>query len=280
MKGVHKGIDVFSIEEAKEIFPSYFEGRETEAKRFIFLPKNFQASEMWKITEPESVEIYLSKGASLQLWIDPIIDGAFEVHAHLEEGAFFSRFYAGEKKNLITLKSRYMLKKGAKLLHFSWTEAVERTEESILATIEGEGAEVDLVGGWHLIDRERIGVNVVVEHRAPCARSNQLFKGVVEESARSSFEGSIYVAKGADKTESFQRNNNCVFGAAQAKTAPGIKVFHDDVKASHGATIAKPSKEDLFYLVSRGVNETRAKELLIQAFLAEVQNFGAPIWKL
>lgn len=94
---------------------------------------------------------------------------------------------------------------------------------------------------------------------------------MVRESARSSFEGSIYVAKGADKTESFQKNSNVVFDHAQAKTSPGIQVFHDDVKASHGATVAKPSKEDQFYLLSRGFSEERAKEILIDSFLGEIK---------
>ncbi len=257
------------VSEALAVFPSYFEGREAVGNHFLFVPKGFKAE--FFVSQPVALEVYLSKGSSLELKIAPEVDGAYNLVAYLEEDASLKRRYKGCKKSAMTLESRYTLKKGARLFHHSWTEAVDKTEEKIVATIEGEGVEVDLIGGWHLTDREMIHVNALVEHKAAYARSNQLFKGVIEESAFSSFEGSIYVAKGAHKTESFQRNNNCVFGAAQAKTAPGIQVFHDDVKASHGATIAKPSKEDLFYLVSRGISEERAKKLLIEAFLNEVR---------
>jgi Fe-S cluster assembly protein SufD len=265
------GLEFLSIEAAKKMFPLFFEGRESDAEGFLFVPKNFSSKELLRISEPSKYEIYLSKGSELSWVVQPIQEGAFELRAYLEEGASIKRASIVEQKGAIQLKTHYIVKKSARVLHIGWVEAVGKTQETIVATIEGEGAEVDLRGGWHLCERETIGVNVLVEHKSPYARSNQLFKGVVLESARSSFEGSIYVAKGAHKTESFQKNNNVVFDQAQAKTSPGIQVYHDDVKASHGATVAKPSKEDEFYLLSRGFDQQRAKELLIESFLGEIK---------
>ncbi len=266
-----KGLEIFSLKEAKELFPLFFEGEPREVDGFLFVPKNFSSDETVRITEPGKYEVYLSKGAQLNWIFHPSREGAFELKAYLEDQAFLQRATAVEKKGIIELKTHYTVKKGARVLHVGWVEAVGKLVETVTASIEGERAEVDLRGGWHLCERETIGVSVLVEHKAPHARSNQLFKGVVKESARSSFEGSIYVAKGADKTESFQKNNNIVFDHAQAKTSPGIQVFHDDVKASHGATVARPSKEDQFYLTLRGFSQERAKEILIDSFLGEIK---------
>ncbi|NDE63324.1 MAG: hypothetical protein EB053_03105 [Chlamydiae bacterium] len=264
-------VECFTIEEAKSIFFDFFESRQSEADYFIFFPKNFDACEPVTIFQPGKYEIYCSSGVNANIIFEPLESGSYCLSAQVEENASLKRLFLGKQKDQIELKSEYTLKKNARLTHMSWIDSVSQTTESIKATIVGEGAEADLIGGWHLMEREAIRTTVLVEHRAAYARSNQLFKGVVEESARSWFEGSIYVAKGAHKTESFQKNNNVVFGRAQAKTAPGIQVYHDDVKASHGATIAKPSKEDLFYLLSRGVDENRAKQILIESFLGEIR---------
>lgn len=269
---IPEGLESHPFAEAVQLFPLYFKNREVEAAEFIFVPKQFCSKEVVKIALPGKYEFYLSKNAELCCLVIPDCEGEFEIRAYLEEGASFQRATVSNKKTKLVFKSRYTAKKSAKILHAGWTQEVDKTEESIVATIEGEGAEVDLLGGWHLCDRETIKVDVLVEHKASYARSNQLFKGVVEESARSSFEGSIFVAKGAHKTESFQKNNNIVFDQAQARTSPGIQVFHYDVKATHGATIAKPSKEDQFYLLSRGFSESRAKALLIESFLGEIRN--------
>ena len=264
-------VECFTMVEARSIFFDFFENHESEADYFVFFPKNFVSSEPVTIFLPGKYEIYCSKGVDASVVFEPTSAGCYSVRAHIEENASLKRLFVANQKGQIELSSEYILKKNGCLTHVSWIEAVQQTTESIKATILGEGAQADLIGGWHLTERETIRTQVLVEHRAPYARSNQLFKGVVEESARSWFEGSIYVAQGAHKTESFQKNNNVVFGRAQAKTLPGIQVYHDDVKASHGATIAKPSKEDLFYLLSRGINEDRAKEILIDSFLGEIK---------
>lgn len=272
MPTLPQGLEILCIEEAVKQFPLFFEGKSNEADGFLFVPKNFRSKESIRITEPGKYEVYLSKGAELTWVVHPSRDGAFALKAFLEEGALLKRSTIVQKKGVIDLKTHYTAKNGARVIHVGWVEAVGKTLESVTASIEGEGAEVDLRGGWHLCERETFALSVLVEHKAPLARSNQLFKGVVRESARSSFEGSIYVSKGAHKTESFQKNNNIVFDHAQAKTSPGIQVFHDDVKASHGATVSKPSKEDQFYLLSRGFNEQRAKDMLIDAFLGEIKS--------
>jgi Fe-S cluster assembly scaffold protein SufB len=268
-----KGVEVFSKEQAQELFGFYLDTlKETNFDFFVFIPKGVQVDESLKFRFPANLHVYVSKNASLQVEIQPISSGEYTFDAFLEEGANLKRTYIAQDLETIILKSRYALHDFSQLHHISYTESVEKTQESIVASIVGQQADANLIGGWELSDRQTIDVKVLVEHKKGHSRSNQLFKGVVQQSAKSMFEGSIYVEKGAHKTESYQKNNNVVFDQAQAKTSPGIQVYHDDVKASHGATIAKPSKEDLFYLVSRGIDENRAKTLLKEAFLGEIKS--------
>lgn len=124
--------------------------------------------------------------------------------------------------------------------------------------------------------------HVLVEHKAPNCHSSQLFKNVLKENtldsfskiptkATSSFEGKIYVHSEAQKTDAFQLSNNLILDErSTAYAKPNLEIFADDVKASHGATTAELDLEALFYLRSRGINEKKARSLLVQAFCSEV----------
>ena len=138
-------------------------------------------------------------------------------------------------------------------------------------TLAGENAEVFLNGTWMLENKTESHVNVYVEHQAPHCRSNQLFKGVLNDFSRSSFEGKIMVRQAAQKTEAFQLNNNLVLSDyAHADSKPNLEIFADDVKATHGATVGQIDAEQLFYMKTRGFPEEMAKGLLIFGFCEEV----------
>lgn len=134
-----------------------------------------------------------------------------------------------------------------------------------------EGAEAHLNGVWQLEGHAEAHVNVLMEHHAPACRSRQLFKGVLNDFSRSSFDGKIYVKREAQQTDAFQRNNNLLLSEhAQAYCKPNLEIFADDVKASHGATIGQLSEDELFYIRTRGIDEGSAKKLLIKSFCQDV----------
>lgn len=137
--------------------------------------------------------------------------------------------------------------------------------------LEGENAEAELNGAWMLSDRNQSQSAVFMEHAAPNCRSSQLFKGMVSGLGHSNFEGKIYVHPVAQQTDAFQANHNLVLGdKAQADSKPGLEIFADDVKASHGATVGQPDPEELFYLQSRGLSPQAAQKLLVAGFCEEV----------
>ena len=79
------------------------------------------------------------------------------------------------------------------------------------------------------------------------------------------------VHKDAQRIEAYQRNSNLLLGEQAAMYAkPELEIYADDVRCSHGCTTGQFDKEALFYLRSRGMTETAANNLLVQAFLAEV----------
>jgi Fe-S cluster assembly protein SufD len=168
---------------------------------------------------------------------------------------------------------RATLKRSSLLESVTITEAEAICRNSFRIGLGGEGATATLQGLWKLKEKHQAHTHVVMEHSAPNCHSLQKFKGVLADTSQSSFEGKILVRDIAQKTQAYQLNHNLLLGEyATAYTKPNLQIFADDVKASHGATISQVDEEQLFYLKSRGLPETQAKQLLIEGFCKEISN--------
>lgn len=137
--------------------------------------------------------------------------------------------------------------------------------------LNGEGCNNDTVG-LYLTDRgQHIDSYVHMDHAKPNCRSNQLFKGVLDDFATGAFNGRILVRQDAQKTEAYQSNNNILLtDDATMNTKPQLEIYADDVKCSHGATVGQLDEDGLFYLRSRGIHFKEARLLLMYAFAHEV----------
>ncbi|MGD0582349.1 MAG: Fe-S cluster assembly protein SufD [Bacteroidales bacterium] len=137
--------------------------------------------------------------------------------------------------------------------------------------LSGEGAQSTSYG-LYLADKwQHIDNYVNVEHLAPNCTSNQLFKGVIDDMATAAFNGRIYVAKDAQGTSAYQRNNNILLtDDARMDTKPQLEIHANDVKCSHGATVGQLDGNALFYLQSRGIEKREARLMLMFGFAHEV----------
>jgi Fe-S cluster assembly protein SufD len=166
---------------------------------------------------------------------------------------------------------RAHLKKDAHLEALSATAGCDTVRHDYRVALAGSNAEALLHGVWMLRDKREAHHHVLIEHQAPHCTSRQLFKGVLDDNARSSFEGKIAVSQAAQKTNAFQLNNNLLLSDyAEARSKPNLEIFADDVKASHGSTVGQLDSEEQFYMLSRGFSPSAAKNFLVYAFCQEV----------
>lgn len=135
----------------------------------------------------------------------------------------------------------------------------------------GERAECNSFGLF-LSDKWQHTDNFVyVDHAFPNCTSNQLFKGVLDEMATGAFNGRIFVARDAQGTMAYQKNNNILLtDDAKMDSKPQLEIYADDVKCSHGATVGQLDENALFYMQSRGIGKREARLLLMFAFAHEV----------
>ena len=144
-----------------------------------------------------------------------------------------------------------------------------RTE--IRVSLDGEHATCRIDGAAVLRDRQHGDVTTEIDHRVANGRSRQTFKNVLDGRSRSVFQGRVVVQKDAQKTDAGQSNRNLLLSpGAEADSKPELRIFADDVKCSHGATVGELDKDALFYLQSRGIAAEEARGLLIEGFVAEL----------
>lgn len=197
-----------------------------------------------------------------------VIDASLEENAHLH---ITQDALDQHSDSWIFDALRLQLKRNSTARAVGFTEGSLTVRRDYKASILGEGVDACL-NGLSLLDEKRAShTNVLIDHQAPNCRSNQLFKNALTDLSHSSFEGKIYVRREAQKTEAYQLNNNLLLSdKANADSKPNLEIFADDVKASHGATVGQLDKDELFYLMTRGIKPTDAKNLLIASFCRDL----------
>jgi Fe-S cluster assembly protein SufD len=135
----------------------------------------------------------------------------------------------------------------------------------------GEGVTVNLDGLALIHERQLADTHSFVDHARSHGTSRQLHKCVVGGQAHAVFNGRILVREGAQLTNSAQASRNLLLSRrAHVDTKPQLEIFADDVKCAHGAAIGQLEADELFYLRSRGLSETAARNLLTYGFAAEI----------
>lgn len=152
---------------------------------------------------------------------------------------------------------------------FNFGSAITRNEARI--TIKGENVDAK-IGGLSIANESQLIDNfTIIDHAAPRSQSTQLFKGIYSDNARGVFNGTIIVRPDAQKTNAIQSSRSVLLSdKARVDTKPQLKIWADDVKCTHGATVGQLDDAALFYIRSRGVPEKAAKQILLHAFAGEV----------
>ncbi len=146
---------------------------------------------------------------------------------------------------------------------------VSRVEVGSL--LEAEGGTSEMLGLYLADGDQHVDHHTLQLHRAPHTNSDLLFKGALWGRSRSAFSGLIKVAKGAQRTDAYQKNRNLLLSPdARADSLPNLEIEADDVRCSHGATIGQADELQLFYLRSRGLSRAEAERLLVLGFFEEV----------
>jgi Fe-S cluster assembly protein SufD len=136
---------------------------------------------------------------------------------------------------------------------------------------KGEHASAAVYGLGVIDGEQHLDNYTFIQHSIGNNESIQHYKSVLSGAAHSVFRGRVLIAPDAQKANSSQLNNNLLLTrTAQADSVPQLEIFADDVKAGHGSTVGQLNKDEIFYFLSRGINQFQAVKMLSYGFAKEL----------
>jgi Fe-S cluster assembly protein SufD len=137
--------------------------------------------------------------------------------------------------------------------------------------LAGRGATSRVTGAYFADGTQHLDYDTYQLHAAPDTTSDFAFKGALRDTAATVWRGMIRVEEGAQKTNAYQENRNLLLSkTATANSIPGLEILANDVRCTHGATLSQVDREQLFYLMARGLPRAEAERLVVRGFFQDV----------
>ncbi|MCW3805064.1 Fe-S cluster assembly protein SufD [Plebeiibacterium marinum] len=246
---VEKPIQIVNIMKAEESFMAF-------SRNLVVIEENAQAKIM-------VCEHTLSENRFL-------VNAVTE--AFVDKNSVFDIYNIQNQHNLTTSISSVFVKQKehSSVLTHNLTLHTGVTRNNIYVHMDDEHCESRIYGLYVSDKTQHVDNFSFVDHAMPNCYSEELFKGVLDDSATAAFAGKIMVRPNAQKTNAFQKNDNLLLtDNAKINTKPMLEIYADDVKCSHGATVGQLDEKSMFYLRSRGISKEEARVLLMYAFAYE-----------
>jgi Fe-S cluster assembly protein SufD len=166
---------------------------------------------------------------------------------------------------------RARLDKDSTLRLFNVTLGARFSKTRVEASLVGQGSSAELKGIYFASGDQFFDFHTLQDHQVGNTRSDLLFKGALQDVARTVYAGLIRIEKGAARSDAYQANRNLVLSEhAKATSIPMLEIDNNDVRCTHGATVGPVDPQHLFYLRSRGIPEATAKRMIVQGFFGDV----------
>src|SRR5438445_5756760 len=166
---------------------------------------------------------------------------------------------------------RARLEKDSTLKLFNVTLGARFSKTRVEASLVGPGATAELKGIYFASGEQFFDFHTLQDHQVGNTTSDLLFKGALQDVARTVYAGLIRIEKGAARSDAYQANRNLVLSdKAKATSIPMLEIDNNDVRCTHGATVGPVDPNHLFYLRSRGIPESTAKRMIVQGFFGDV----------
>jgi Fe-S cluster assembly protein SufD len=135
----------------------------------------------------------------------------------------------------------------------------------------GPGATSRVTGAYFADGTQHLDYDTFQEHAAPDTTSDFAFKGALRDKATTVWRGMIRVEDEAQRTNAYQENRNLMLSPeTHAVPIPGLEILANDVRCTHGATVGRVDREQLFYLMARGLSQSEAERLIVRGFFQDV----------
>lgn len=169
------------------------------------------------------------------------------------------------KKNRV-----FVVEEGAELNHYTLLWGEGKIEEKNVINLEGDDSKAfsqtllfSSGKAEHKIEQEMV-------HKGARTHSRTLAKSALKDSARAHFYGNIRMEQDSNEAEGSLTEHVLLLSPdARIEALPGLEIHHHNVRSSHAAKLERVDSEKLFYLLSRGLSEGQALQLILEGFFLE-----------
>jgi len=145
----------------------------------------------------------------------------------------------------------------------------------LLPTVEfaAPGASCELFGVYFATSGQFFEHRMFVDHKVPNAKSRVNYKGALAgDQAHTVWIGDVFIRAAAEGTDTYELNRNLLLSdGARADSVPNLEIETGEiVGAGHASTTGRFDDEQLFYLMSRGINLADARRLVVRGFFSEI----------
>lgn len=137
--------------------------------------------------------------------------------------------------------------------------------------LKGNNSSTEKTGVWYPVNDQHIDISLHVRHIGDNTKCDMDSRAVIDDKARSVYEGLQKVGNNAEDTKSFQDEKALMLSdKAEADASPKLMIENPDVEASHAASAGNVPKDELHYMESRGIPENMAQKLVVKGFFEPV----------
>ena len=232
------------------------------------------ASLLWRVlvvAEPGSRFTLVQELTSATDDLEAYVNGVVEVVVRDDAKAEIVNVQRLSRRSWLFASCHARVERDAEL---DWVEGgfgSSRGKVWIQNDLAGRGATSRVTGAYFADGSQHLDYDTYQLHAAPDTTSDFAFKGALRDTAATVWRGMIRVEEGAQKTNAYQENRNLLLSkTATANSIPGLEILANDVRCTHGATLSQVDREQLFYLMARGLPRSDAERLIVRGFFQDV----------
>ena len=240
---------------------------------------NYFSKNLENVILNNSNSIKLNKGSELTA-IEYTIDNSqnnfiknTQDHVSIDDNADYKSIFIQKSKSSGHFY-RYMtasLENNSNYQNFILTSGLKFNKLEIEVNLNKDKGNSSVLSALNISDHEHQEIKTRINHYAPNCESYQKIKNVVNENGKGVYQGKIFVKDIAQKTNAYQLSKALILNdSAEFDAKPELEIYADDVKCSHGSTSGSIDKDAIHYLMTRGIEEKQAKQLLINGFLKDI----------
>ena len=225
--------------------------------RLDFLLERNSSLKLIEIFEDLSKKNFINIFSNFELKKDSILKN-YKIDKKVNDNIKYSYNNINQDENSIS--ETFILSSGSKFI-----------KNEVNCNLNGKYSSAFINGIFSLTDHSHHEIRTSINHLIENTKSYQLIKSVLDENAKSVYQGKIFVDSKAQKTDGYQLSKAILLSEnSEFNAKPELEIYADDVKCSHGSSSGNLDSNSIFYLMSRGLDYKQSKELLINGFLLEV----------